>query len=379
MKNGSKMMLVAALPLVAVATSATANLIYSTPFVPGTPPGPGEVIASYSAVINADSPQFRRPTSAGSELAPVPPTTLAGTASSLYRYHVAEFTPETSGVYDFYSAQAFDGFLHLYLNPFDPALPLTNVLAGDDDMTMLNGGTVPNRNGVAGTADSGFRLSLVGGTTYQIVTSTFSAGSIPANGAIYNEVRRPNLGTPATPIFAIADGTAVGPGVPTTIDLVITDPGTIVGFNSLTLTNISHTFLGDLVVTLTHVESGITVDILDRVGRTTGTGFGSGLDLAGNYVFVDGGAAIPSTGTVLAPGEYGLSPNGEFGSSAGLGSLDAFVGVPLAGTWRLSVQDFASGDVGSISAFSINVVIPEPAALGLLAPVAVLALRRRRA
>lgn len=349
--------------LVAVLAAASACVLgpvawgqvtYQTPFTPGDPGVPSVPVFSGSGTLTADSPLFQRPGQSTSELSPAPPTTLA---SGLYRYHTMDFTVPNDGVYEIYSAQAFDGYLHLYQG-FDPNSPLSGVLAGDDDMTTLNGGVVPDRGGVPGTFDSGFRIALQSGPTYTLVTSTFSANVVPADGRFFNQVRTQSIPPgPPTPNYPIADSSGGLPGAPTIIDLTLTDSGTISQFVSVGLLAFRHTWLGDLVVTLEHVESGTKVDLLDRVGRTANTGFGNSIDVNGNYVLTDDGPAIP-TGTLLTPGTYGIFPNTTpGGSSAGLTSLSAFNGLPLAGTWRLSIQDFAGGDIGSISAFSISLFV----------------------
>ncbi|MFN4243312.1 MAG: hypothetical protein ACK4PI_08755 [Tepidisphaerales bacterium] len=351
----------AAAVLLAAGSAAIGQVTYQTPFTPGDPGSPavpGSLIFSQYGELTADSPLFQRPGQSASELAPAPPTTLG---TGLFRYHTMDFTVPDDGIYEIFSAQAFDGYLHLYQAPFDPTQPLQNVLAGDDDMTVLNGGVVVNRGGIPGTFDSGFRIALLSGPTYTLVTSTFSANVVPPNGNFYNEVRTP--GTPAvppgppSPRFPIADGSGGNPGAPTIIELSLTDSGTISQFVSVGLFGFEHTWLGDLVVTLEHVESGTKVDLLDRVGRVANSGFGNSIDVRGNYLFTDDGPAI-STGTLLTPGTYGIFPNDTpGGSSDGLTSLSAFNGLPIAGTWRLSIQDFAGGDTGFISAFSISLFL----------------------
>ena len=62
-----------------------------------------------------------------------------------------------------YSAQDYDGFIHLYSGSFNPALPLANCVDGDDD-------------GDLGQGTSGLSsLDLTAGT-YVLVTSAFEAG-----------------------------------------------------------------------------------------------------------------------------------------------------------------------------------------------------------
>jgi len=288
-----------------------------------------------------------------------------------------------SGVHNFYSAQAFDGFLHLYSPNFNSAAALTDVLAGDDDMTTLNGGSVPNRNGVTTTEDSGFQFNLTANTPYVVVTSSFTASTTtPAAGAYYNEIYAPSTpATPRSPITTIPDATSsTVPGSQIVIPLSISDLGTVVSLNSVTLLGIDHTFLGDLVIKLRHASSGTTIDLIDRHGKTTAGGFGSSADLlsTNTYTIAPTGTALSTTG-ILATGTYAQNVNTPVGgSSADDGTFASFASLPLNGAWELLVQDFGTGDIGSISGFSINVTIPEPATLVTVAGFAVLALRRRR-
>ena len=352
------------------------SLQFCTPYTPGTPAIPGAVVFNYSSSLTLSTVNpFRRADGGNAnELAPAGPFALAGTTTSNYSYHVQQWVAPSSGTFDFYSAQAVDGFLHLYDSTFTTTNALTGVLAGDDDMTTLNGGTVPNRNGVTTTNDSGFRFTVVGGQTYNIVTSSYTAGA--GNGAaFYNEVRSlPIPAVPATPTYAIPDNSMTG----VSIDLVIANTDVIQSVDSVDLINLVHTWLGDLVVTLTHVETGTTAELIDRVGRTTTSGFGNSGDLNGNYSIVDGGAAWPAT-AAIAPGTYTQFSNGTAGESlVGGNPLSVFVGESLAGTWRLTVKDLGSGDTGSISAFCLNVTVPAPGSLALLGLGGLVATRRRR-
>ncbi|MBC8141160.1 MAG: PEP-CTERM sorting domain-containing protein [Armatimonadetes bacterium] len=55
-------------------------------------------------------------------------------------------------------------------------------------------------------------------------------------------------------------------------------------FTSVTITGLNHTFVGDLIITLSH--GGTTVDILDRVRGDGGATFGDSSNLGGDYTFV---------------------------------------------------------------------------------------------
>lgn len=355
--------------LAAVGTAQAQQLTFQTPFTPGTPGTPavpGAVQLSYSGSWNAASPRYNRVIASGTELLPTTPTSLSSTGSNVV-FSVQPFTPTLTGAHDFFSAQSTDGYLSLYEGTFVATNPLVNVRAANDDLFTLNGGVVPNRNGVTSSNDSGFRFNLTAGTTYQLVTAAF--GNATTTGNFYNEVRSlgtPAIpGTPASPTINIPDNTAAG----VSLDLVIpnTVAGNIVSFDSLSLTNINHTFVGDLVITLTHVQSGISATVLDRPGTPALTD-GFGTDLVGNYSFADGAAGVFSNADpVNAPGAY-----------ASANPLSVFAGVPAAGTWRLNISDRGAADVGSFSAFGLTFTIPTPGTAALLGLGSLVATRRRR-
>lgn len=86
-------------------------------------------------------------------------------------YHEFDFSVATSGVYTFSSATAsYDGYSFLY-STFNPASPLSNLLALNDD---------------AGTGDyrhSRFAVSLTAGTKYEFINASFENGTFGAFNA----------------------------------------------------------------------------------------------------------------------------------------------------------------------------------------------------
>ncbi len=151
---------------------------------------------------------------------------------------------------------------------------------------------------------------------------------------------------------------------------------------------------GDLSVRLTH-ESGASVVLLNRVGRTESSPFGSSgsginlhfdasalddvhvaagsLALSGTYQ-PDGRTANPSMVTSASPRDATLS-----------GLLDTFAatrGSPN-GLWTLSVTDLESGGLARVTSWGLTVTaVPEPgaavaAAAAALAAFGIFRIRRR--
>ncbi|MBI4891354.1 MAG: proprotein convertase P-domain-containing protein [Acidobacteria bacterium] len=178
----------------------------------------------------------------------------------------------------------------------------------------------------------------------------------------------------------------VGPGIPGqfTSDITILDPGSIAASGNnvtVTLGNISHTWVGDLQIALTHVGySGAT--FLFRPGALTAAGVGNSTDLSGTYRFNNDFSGNPWTaGATLAPGDY--YPTGVPFVSTESPFSDFFNGQPAAGTWRLTIYDLSHLDTGTIRDWSLDLQtaaeVPEPAqALPLLGALLVGAWRLRR-
>ncbi|NUN96643.1 MAG: proprotein convertase P-domain-containing protein, partial [Candidatus Omnitrophica bacterium] len=161
--------------------------------------------------------------------------------------------------------------------------------------------------------------------------------------------RQPNLAIPHIAPSGVADTLSVSGG------------GVIQDLN--VYLEITHTYVGDLVVQLQHVNTGTTVTLVDRIG-TTGVGFGcDGQDI---QVTLDDGAST-SVEDVC-----GGTPPSVSGTLRPNGALSAFNGETLSGDWRLTVIDAASGDSGTLDQWclipSLSTPTPTPTATGLLSP-----------
>lgn len=188
---------------------------------------------------------------------------------------------------------------------------------------------------------------------------------------------------------SVADNNSTGSDFTITVD-----DSMIVSDLSVTLTNFRHTFIGDLMATLTHEPTGRTITLFDRVGRvTTSNGSdGDSSNLHGTYTFADGGsnlwaaAAAGNNGTKLASGTYQATGNG-IGAVASTGPdsvsfASTFEGIDAHGDWVLNISDRSSGDrLNNDWSWSMDFVaaVPGPGPLALLAVAgAMVGVRRRR-
>ncbi len=130
-----------------------------------------------------------------------------------------------------------------------------------------------------------------------------------------------------TPNIAIPDNS---PAVPTNSNLTVSDTGTIQDLN--VVLNITHTKASDLIVQLTHVGSGVTVDLVYWNGGST----------ANIAVTLDDSAAASVTTTSPLTGT--LRPDD---------ALAAFNGQNIQGTWRLMVRDSHAGDTGTLVSWGL--------------------------
>jgi hypothetical protein len=145
---------------------------------------------------------------------------------------------------------------------------------------------------------------------------------------------------------------------PTPAISTVAVPVAVTSIDSIEITDITHTWVGDTMGTLAD-PNGVEHLLWLRPGATSGTSFGSSGDFTGTITIVESGSTpLPPSGNI-APGTY----NQAFDSGAGLAwnSGDSgIVNTPMsaitgpAGTWTLRVYDWASGDSGSFSGITIN-------------------------
>ena len=194
--------------------------------------------------------------------------------------------------------------------------------------------------------------------------------------------------------LAMADETFSGPGGPL-VDHDGTNNGiaaftiSVSGFpgvqidslKSVTFTNLTHTYLGDLVIAL------IPPDGLDAFATVSSPPALESSNLNGTYTFrvdvqmpfqfqtldeisapLNDNDVVPS-GT-LAASDWG---NGGFGPRVNWSQME---GATLDGDWIIQFHDFFPADTGALGSWSFTVV-PEPVVMPLVAGVGLVLLRRR--
>ena len=129
-------------------------------------------------------------------------------------------------------------------------------------------------------------------------------------------------------------------------DIVVTDNFRVTNV-TVTLKDLTHTWVGDLSVRLRHLETETVVDLFRRPGQPHFSSSGYSNDLNGDYSFNDHN----SRDFEKAAGSHAVIPSGNY---TGAGSLSAFSGLLAAGTWRLTINDCSAGDSGSLGSWSLE-------------------------
>jgi subtilisin-like proprotein convertase family protein len=166
------------------------------------------------------------------------------------------------------------------------------------------------------------------------------------------------VSTPTTlPAICRNPGTAIPDNNPTGItdSMVVATTGTLTDLNvSL---NIPHTYVGDLIVSLLHVDTATTVSLVNRPVNGAGACSGNNINLT-----LDSSAALQ----VQVNCTSGANPTAAYtvgGSYQPAATLNAFNGQNLSGTWQLQVSDRAGVDLGTLNQWClIPTVTGTPAA-----------------
>jgi len=130
----------------------------------------------------------------------------------------------------------------------------------------------------------------------------------------------------------------------------IAGAGAIVSVTCSVEWNPQHTYAADVDLILTFTPTGgspVSVFLHNNIGGAN--------NLFGTYIFTDLATANFGTGAV-----GGVLPAGQYramsAATTQVSLNEAFAGLPVAGTWTLSAQDFAGGDTGTIASATVTVV-----------------------
>jgi subtilisin-like proprotein convertase family protein len=238
------------------------------------------------------------------------------------------------------------------------------VLEVDDDPTFSSIDLLASGSGVTHISTTPLQPL----TTYywRVLTSN-------ACGEVLSPVH--SFTTAGTNLFCSSPNLSLSSASPISDSINITQIENLVDLD-VTL-DIVHTWVGDIKATLTHVDTGTSIVLIDRPGVTTATaGFGcSGNDV--NVTLSDSGSTAAEDQCLpTAPALMGtLTPNNP---------LSAFTGESLAGTWTILAEDLAGGDSGTFNQWCLAPTqLPEPTSFillstGILFMSSEQALRRRR-
>ncbi len=187
------------------------------------------------------------------------------------------------------------------------------------------------------------------------------------------------------PGFSIPDNTSAGVN-----SSLVSNQGGVMTTGLAVVIQMSHTWVGDLVATITHDDGNTvrTATLFNRIGATISAPWGYATDFNPNtaYIFEDTGANLWSaaaTQPLIFGGSYRASTN-LFGPTVASNyspvNLDAvFQGQARAGTWTLWMSDNGPTDTGSVIGWDITYNIsPAPGALSLFGLAALASPRRRR-
>jgi subtilisin-like proprotein convertase family protein len=123
---------------------------------------------------------------------------------------------------------------------------------------------------------------------------------------------------------------------------------------------LDHTWIGDVVLQLTHVPSGTVVSLVDRPGVPAST-VGPNVNLASAFpITFSGAAGLPaaeSMGATLNGTNKVVCEDDEICAFAPEGPLSGFDGLTADGVWRLSVSDMTlnADNTGLLTAWSLTV------------------------
>ncbi|NND61513.1 MAG: hypothetical protein HKN49_14745 [Gammaproteobacteria bacterium] len=235
--------------------------------------------------------------------------------------------------------------------------PAAPILASPADGSTLAGTTaVLTWNSTSGAQEYAYEVATDAGFTNIVASGTTSAttatvGGLETETPYFWRVSASNLcggGGAASASFTTGSqicntGVVTIPDSNGGVDGMVSDDILSSNAGIIDDLNVSiaatHTWVGDLIFTLEHVDTGKTATLIDKPGTTTG---GFGCEENDIDVVLDDAAADPveSACNLSGPALFGtLSPNQP---------LSVFNGDDIGGTWRMTVTDTFGGDTGTL-------------------------------
>lgn len=198
----------------------------------------------------------------------------------------------------------------------------TALLAGEENHSGITVSAIPNGGSVVTGPDGSFSFPGLYAGTYQIRASKEAWATQVVDVTLTDAQVITDVNLVLTPTAEVEACNA--PGVAINDNSTVSDTVTIDTAGTISAVDvdvdISHTYQGDLTVTLTS-PAGTDVVLHSRSGGTTN-------NIVGNY---------PET----------LNPAGD---------LDTFIGEDMFGDWTLTVSDSAGGDQGTFNSWCVHVI-----------------------
>jgi len=123
--------------------------------------------------------------------------------------------------------------------------------------------------------------------------------------------------------------------------------------------NVAHSWVGDLIFTLEHVDTGTTAIIIDRPGVPAVSTVGCGGDDILAEIDDQAGLPVEDECADAVPTIDGIFVGGDPANNS---LLAAFAGEDISGTWTMTVSDNAGLDTGAMNEWCL-VTTPVPVEL----------------
>jgi hypothetical protein len=353
-------------PVPAVPTSPLGYTLCQNTTIPG---GSGltalgdQAVTSFTGSLVA-GPTYVRSTGASTTY------TGSGVGNAVY-YSTHTFKVSVTGSYTFNQcAPTTDGYGSIYTSPFTATTPATNFLIGNDD---TNG--TPNCGASTNTgSDSRITLTLTAGTTYVLVSSSFSNGE---TGAYTWTFTGPgSVLTPGGTILwytAATGGTSIGTGSPfnpigvagSGVPNSATDGATT--FYAAASSGLCESVRVPVVLTITpqpNATIAYTGTPYCAGGTATVTVGGTAGTTGGTYTSTAGLVINASTGdvdlTTSTAGSYVVTYSKAAAGGCALYTTTAPITIKASGTWLGVTTNWndASNWCGGVPTSATNVIIP---------------------